>query len=273
MRHVFLLVILFSSSFLVAQVGISTSTPEAALDITSTDSGFLPPRVSLTGKTDVTTISNPTGAALVNGTLVYNTVTAGTGFNIVYPGYYYWNGTLWAELITTQNTDTYNIPRSAYFRLDSDLPHFLNTTPAGTTQSIPMTEIFNGCGTSDGVTANVAINSAGTQLTFAPGVYRIEFTYEATHNNGVSCTLSSYFVDFPVNNVFASPNHARIHSTAPHLWGGNSYHGGTISIITRITASYAWDIGIGRGASGNCSGPGNTMRELSTFISVERLSD
>ncbi len=73
------------------QVGIGTSSPDAsaALDLTSTNKGFLPPRVALNSKTDVTTISSPTA-----GLMVYNT---GTGL-LKSAGMYYWDGSQWTSL-------------------------------------------------------------------------------------------------------------------------------------------------------------------------------
>ncbi|SEM57723.1 hypothetical protein SAMN05421856_104280 [Chryseobacterium taichungense] len=73
------------------QVGIGTSSPDAsaALDVTSTNKGFLPPRVALNSKTDTSTISSPTA-----GLLVYNT---GTG-TLKSSGMYYWDGSQWTSL-------------------------------------------------------------------------------------------------------------------------------------------------------------------------------
>ena len=50
-------------------VGVGTSTPNAsaALDVTATNKGLLPPRVALTSTTDATTIASPAA-----GLLVYN---------------------------------------------------------------------------------------------------------------------------------------------------------------------------------------------------------
>ena len=79
-----------------AQVGISTTTPEAALDVTSTDSGVLIPRVALTSTGDVTTVTNPNGGGTpVVSTLVYNDGTGG----LSPAGFYFWNGTEWRQLI------------------------------------------------------------------------------------------------------------------------------------------------------------------------------
>ncbi|MHA8083573.1 hypothetical protein ACST14_09135 [Aquirufa sp. A-Brett2-15D] len=74
-----------------AQTGIGTTTPDqsAKLEVSSTNKGFLPPRVTLTSTTDITTIPNP-----VTALLVYNT---GNNVNLS-AGYYYWNGTAWTKI-------------------------------------------------------------------------------------------------------------------------------------------------------------------------------
>jgi hypothetical protein len=76
-----------------AQTGIGTTTPDASakLEVASSNKGFLPPRVSLTSNTDVTTISSP-----AVGLLVYN--LGSSGFRA---GYYYWNGSNWATIVVS----------------------------------------------------------------------------------------------------------------------------------------------------------------------------
>ncbi len=81
-----------------AQIGVGTTAPEAALDVTSGTNGMLVPRVSLTSKAVSAPVVNPQGDALVNGTLVWNTNTAGVAPNNVIPGFYYWNGSAWIEI-------------------------------------------------------------------------------------------------------------------------------------------------------------------------------
>lgn len=75
-------------------VGINSSgtNPDASagLDVSFTNKGLLIPRVALTGKTDVATISSA-----ATSLLVYNTANAGTSPNEVFPGYYWWDGTIW----------------------------------------------------------------------------------------------------------------------------------------------------------------------------------
>ncbi|UPT71409.1 MAG: hypothetical protein M0D53_03180 [Flavobacterium sp. JAD_PAG50586_2] len=88
-----LLLLVMASSY--AQVGIGTTSPNTSsiLDITSTNSGLLIPRVALTSISDITTIVSP-----ATSLLVYNSGFAPNG-------YYYWNGTVWVQLAVGSNTD------------------------------------------------------------------------------------------------------------------------------------------------------------------------
>src|SRR5690554_1158560 len=88
-------VFLLMSIPLLAQVGINTTDPKAALDIESSDSGVLIPRVALSATTTAAPVVSPEISELV-----YNTATAGSAPNNVTPGYYYWNGTKWVGLNT-----------------------------------------------------------------------------------------------------------------------------------------------------------------------------
>lgn len=82
-----------------AQVGVGTTTPNGALDVTSANDGMLIPRVSLAA-TNVATVATPTVSELV-----YNTNTSAAGPNQVTPGFYYWDGALWVRLLNTQTND------------------------------------------------------------------------------------------------------------------------------------------------------------------------
>ena len=94
----FLTIILFFS-ISNAQVGIGTTAPNAALDVTSTTDGLLIPRVSLTA-TNIATVITPTTSELV-----FNTNTSAVGPNQVTPGFYYWDGSLWIRLSTGNSND------------------------------------------------------------------------------------------------------------------------------------------------------------------------
>ena len=95
MKKILLPLLLIFVSTISAQVGIGTATPAGALDVTSTTNGILIPRVALTTKAAAAPVVNPTSGALANGTLVFNTATAGVNPNNVVPGFYYWNTTAW----------------------------------------------------------------------------------------------------------------------------------------------------------------------------------
>lgn len=81
-----------------AQVGINTTAPKAALDVESTNNGMLIPRVQLTSTLDATTVVNPNTGPLETSTLVYNIAAAGTVPNNVVAGFYYWNGSQWIAI-------------------------------------------------------------------------------------------------------------------------------------------------------------------------------
>lgn len=92
MKKKLLLFIVLPSYSLIAQVGIGTITPhpDAVLDVTSTTSGLLLPRLSLAA----TTLATPM-AAHVAGMIVYNMSAVGSGSTAVYPGVSIKTGTSW----------------------------------------------------------------------------------------------------------------------------------------------------------------------------------
>jgi len=91
--------LLFCSIGAQAQVGISsaTITPDASamLEVRSTNSGLLVPRIALTMTTAAAPVTAP-----ATSLLVYNTATAGD----VTPGYYYWSGSAWVRILSGSST-------------------------------------------------------------------------------------------------------------------------------------------------------------------------
>ena len=84
-----LLLLILSSSFtpIFSQgIGINSTgepaDPSAALDVKATNQGVLIPRVALTATNAATPVISP-----ATSLLVYNTATAGTAPNEVFPGY------------------------------------------------------------------------------------------------------------------------------------------------------------------------------------------
>jgi hypothetical protein len=92
------------SGTLFAQVSINSTgsqpDPSAGLDVSFTDKGFLPPRVSLTATNSASPVTAPAA-----GLLIYNTAVAGASPNNVTPGYYYWDGAKWTPVSSPQGTN------------------------------------------------------------------------------------------------------------------------------------------------------------------------
>ncbi|MDR6406100.1 MULTISPECIES: hypothetical protein [Chryseobacterium] len=95
-----LLLCLFSVMNLKAQIGVGTSAPKAALDITSTTQGVLIPRLAAL---QAEAISNPE-----LGELIYSTTN--DGVTIKSQGFWYYDGTTWKPFGATvqPNIDLYN---------------------------------------------------------------------------------------------------------------------------------------------------------------------
>ncbi|WP_415328916.1 hypothetical protein [Chryseobacterium sp. MMS23-Vi53] len=153
-----------------------------------------------------------------------------------------------------------SIPNPAVFRLETAQTDFLSSQGIGGSQVVPMSVVKN-------TIPGLSYNSGTSTITFPAGTYQLTFVYEGTHNQ-TSCTLSSYFVDFPLN-----AGSARIHNTAAHNLGSTSNHGGTITYATTVPANRTWTIALGRGQSGNCSGTGMLLFAGSTQLLVFRIGD
>lgn len=100
--NIIFLILLYGNIPLVqGQIGVGTNTPRGALEVNSTTNGFLFPQIALTDNITSAPVVNPqTGSTPVNGTMIYNTATAGTGGTMVMPGHYYWGGTQWLREAT-----------------------------------------------------------------------------------------------------------------------------------------------------------------------------
>ena len=177
LKNWLLIVMLFSCSFLSAQTGIGTTTPNASakLDVYSTNKGFLPPRVTLTSATDATTIASP-----AEGLLVYNLGSVG-----LQAGYYYWNGANWATIATATSAGN------------------------GVTAS-DMVKIYDGIGNA------TSINSTGVNFTVATsGKYLFDFSTGATCNNCM-VTLNFQVRDGSNSNVVIGSDYQTSYSNNVH---------------------------------------------------------
>ena len=94
MKKFFIGLMVFASLSTIAQnVGIGTTSPGAKLDVNSTNSGILIPRVALSGSNTASPLTSPS-----TSTMIYNTATV-TGASAVSPGFYYWNGSSWIRVL------------------------------------------------------------------------------------------------------------------------------------------------------------------------------
>lgn len=148
----FTVVLLLLATCTFAQTGIGTSTPHASakLDVTSTNKGFLPPRVNLTSYTDTTTIPNP-----AEGLLVYCT---GTG-NLA-SGYYFWNGNAWATIATAGGSGSF---AASFLRGSRTASQSMNVNDA-----VTFTSIDNTAG------QDISLNTTSGKITLTAGnTYRL----------------------------------------------------------------------------------------------------
>lgn len=114
-----LIVLFFITTSLQAQVGISTTAPQAALDVSSNNNGILIPRVALDSEKDMITVTSPNAPNLIESTMIYHTGSAG----LPDAGFYFWNGSTWSKLV--DNTPSVWVGKqiiSTTGDIDIDLP-------------------------------------------------------------------------------------------------------------------------------------------------------
>ncbi len=162
MKNLTLLFLLMTSTA-IAQIGIGTTTPDASakLEVSSSNKGFLPPRVDLTSTNLAGPISSP-----ATGLLVYNTATAGTSPNNVTPGFYYYDGSKWQRIINQQPDATVEFSVNAN-------PNTSGTTFNGTAASkdyIYISTIDNSQWTYNGSTYQTYTPPASTPWYLSSGI-------------------------------------------------------------------------------------------------------
>ena len=188
MRKFLLFIITLSIfNFTEAQVGINTTTPEAALDISSSNSGILIPRVALSNTTSASPVinSNTGDGNLTNGTLIYNTATAGASPNNVTEGFYFWNNNQWNKLYsTTENETSTNGVQYYSYDITPQISPRLDTIVF--TKTIDKSGYYNG-----------QLNSANAMSTMQPTgvedgfVIKIAGTYEVKNTGNFNFNIVS----------------------------------------------------------------------------------
>ena len=176
MKKIIFIINLFLFAFFAeAQTGIGTTTPNASakMDVSSTDKGFLPPRLALTSTSTfapVTGLSGTLPLATAAGLLVYNT----TSNSNVTPGYYYWSGTTWVSISNGLIIDN---SKSASFTLNAadNNKIFLITTSSVVSVTVSnaspnILPVGFSCQIIQGGTGAITLSGSGITLNSANGL-------------------------------------------------------------------------------------------------------
>ncbi|RAR50931.1 hypothetical protein [Flavobacterium lacus] len=163
----------------IAQVGVNTTAPKAALDVESTNNGVLIPRVQLTSTLDITTVVNPNAGPLETSTLVYNIAPAGVVPNNVVAGFYYWNGSQWTAIAgnAPSDHDWYEVGTTVAPNAITDNMFNLGKVVIGsaTPAATAVLQVELGASTTDGILFNGANNGAGTVPNLGAGTRMMFF--------------------------------------------------------------------------------------------------
>lgn len=195
---IFLLLVSVISSKVKAQTGIGTITPHASakLDVTSTDKGFLPPRMTNAQRTNI-----PSPAA---GLMVYQ--TDGT------TGLYYYNGTAWIYIINS-TTNVVSVVNGGTGTTTStgtgSVVLNTNATLASPTLTTPTLGVASG--TSLSLSGTTASTSTSTGALIVSGGVGIAGQFFA---GGIQNT--------PIGNTTANAGSFTSLSASGNLTGGNS---------------------------------------------------
>lgn len=153
LRNTFIILLIAFAINVNAQTGIGTTTPDASakLDVSATNKGFLPPRVTLTSYNDNGTIPNP-----ATGLLVYNT---GTNVGLA-AGYYFWNGNAWATIATAGGSGSF----AASFLRGS----------RSSTQTVAIGGIVGFSTVDNSSGSDISLSTSDGKITLKPGItYRL----------------------------------------------------------------------------------------------------
>lgn len=179
-----------------SQVGIGTTLPanSSALDVSSANKGVLIPRVALVDKNT----KSPLTGNIPNGTMVFNTVKAGTGVASVFPGVYVWYVNEWV------------IP--AMLGKDKAKTVKFNNSNSSTTNFNPATvanpvniDIFSALVFNDDPLLFEKLNDYQIRINKA-GLYLISVNLALKQNPAVNNSLLYDYIHFNLDGTLASAN-------------------------------------------------------------------
>lgn len=227
--------LVFICSTSIAQVGVGTTSPKGALDITSSTNGFLMPRIALTASNVAAPVVNPaTGNNVLEiGTAVFNTATT-TGTYGVIPGIYYWDGSNWVSQVHryyetkfTQTSDLTVATSASYTNIPG-----LNSKSFTAPYTGRYTILFSGylgAGTVDTNSSKVGFVEGNFKMTINGTDYR-KYSHSSSFYN--SDTATEYYELFNETNI-----NVNVYLTAGQTCTINcSYNGVADDNITEMNA-------------------------------------
>lgn len=180
-----------------AQVGIGTTSPQAVLDVSSTDSGILVPRLSSTQRD---AISSP-----VVGMLIFNTTENVFQFCSAISPSAFWKGVT-------------NSPSLKYVADINTTSGDLSVAGNGTASRMPL---FNFASWNDDTSLFTSITSGGTTLNVSqPGRYKITINAYVSVNTGGSAAVRFYVNGSRASGgayIISNPNITNVLNTTVHL--------------------------------------------------------
>lgn len=226
LRLIFTFIFLSVSNLIIAQVGINTDNPQGALDIVSTNSGVVLPRIALSSSIDGVTVVNPAGGPVAEGTIVYNTGTGG----LSPAGYFIWDGAEWDKVVTANQKQVH----FGYITITSS--GSLNVTGVGfTPSSIEFTAINRVQNPNDGFYRSGTNNSNDVRMA---GGISTGFAQSNSGGRPVQFAMSTGISGSSINNlgtysstshciaaVFTNNNGEPIHDNGSASNGGDSQGG------------------------------------------------
>lgn len=220
-------------------LGINTNSPDpsSSIDLGRTNKGFLVNRVTLTGTTDTSTISNP-----ATGLLVFNTANTSD----VTQGFYYYNGSNWVRIEDSnhsyaaevnQTSQTQASTNSNSYLIINGLTHDF-TAPYSGTYQITVTGYYASVAASNGASTGQGSISLW-QNTNSAGYQKLKERYvvSTTTTNLVSLAQSTTFT----TNVQLTAGINYSFAVAGREWTKTS---STAGYFGRSTSSYAGSNGV-----------------------------
>lgn len=149
------------------------------------------------------------------------------------------------------------VPQYAVFRLNNSIESFLINAEKGEIEKIPMTLLYY-------TISGLLYDRFNAKITFPKGTYQVELTYSAERKQ---CQYSSYFIEF-LDGDFAT---TQSHNTQKHK-NSTEAHTGQFTHVFTLNHSHSWEIHLGRGRAGECTGFGTTLLKYSTQLIVTKLN-